>query len=437
MRRQINLLLKDKDKKELLFWARVSALFTLWGGVLGVMFSILQARLFSAEGIGLMSMANTIIVLGSTIAWLGMQTLVVKNINQRNAQWLPGHIRNLYCYLLKINLPLSICIGLLIYLLRNRLSLEIFQDARLINILDRSPVFFPFIVVGNILLAFIKWYKKLFIYHSINKVARIFIQLLLLAWARYFFSSIKTYAPAIISLVTSLVIFFLTLPFLWNLSHQLPVRRKKSTKKIFETGIPMMLISLLFIVISQSNIIMLGIRTNATQIGVYQTSLSLSAFVLVGVQIINTILPQKIAELYYQKNTETLQSVIRLWTSIGAFAGLILSLIFIFFAKVRMWLFGEEFSSGSILLQILCLGNLVSVLSWPTGAYLNMTGRQNTLHAIVLVSAILNILLGIFLISRRWVIGAAISSTVSTIIRNIYAAQWIRKHDQIRTSIFL
>lgn len=423
------LLLWDKDYRELLHWVGVSALFTLWGMGLWYAVTILQARWFGADGVWLMAMINTIVVFAGAVAWLGMQWSVVRYINQWKAQWVAGRIRTLHGYIVKTVLPFSIMIAVLLFLTKERLALEVFGDERLIIAIQWLALAFPCIVLGNIGLEILKGYKDLITYHSINKIWRVLIKLAVLAGVRYWSGSV--YGPVVAMLASGSIWLLFALPWLWKWWKSLPSKEEISRSDILKTSLPMMVTSISLVIMNQTDIVMLGMYSDTAEVGVYQVAFRLARLVPFGLMLVNMIIGQKIAQLYYAGEKEKLQNILRLWSSISTIFGIGACLIFIPFAGFWMNMFGNEFVGGAILLQILCVGQLVNAGAGSVGIYLNMTNRERTLQNIVLVTALLNIILNFLFITHLWAIWCALASTISLIWWNWIITWQIRKKDWI------
>lgn len=407
------LLLWDKDYRELLHGTGVSGIFTIvWMG-LGYVVTVLSARWFGADGMGLMAMINTIIVFGGAIAGLGIQQSVVRYINQWKAQGVEGRIKTLHWYILKTVLPFSILIAVLLYFGRHWLAISVFKEPRLAELIVWLALAFPLIVLGNIGLEMVKGYKMVARYVSIQKIWKLVVKFTIITIV--FMTTTDIAWPTYALIGSSLIGFFFAVPFLWKQWKQLPASESITNSAILKTSLPMMVASISMVIMNQTDIVMLGMMTSTKEVGIYQTAFRLATLVPFGLVVVNMIIPQKIAQLYHWGEKKKLTSLMKLWSLISWSIGLVTFIIFSFFARQRMALFGPEFIIGSTLLIMLCFGQLVNAAAGSVGFYLNMTGRQVLFQNIVLGTASLNIILNLILIPIYGMEWAAIASAVCLI----------------------
>gem|GEM_PF-6841127 len=83
----------------------------------------------------------------------------------------------------------------MLYLGREWLANTVFQEPRLAQLIIYLALAFPLIVLGNIGLEMIKGYKDLTTYHSINKIGKILLRLVIITMIRY--SSQSLLGPAV------------------------------------------------------------------------------------------------------------------------------------------------------------------------------------------------------------------------------------------------
>jgi len=425
-----DIILWDADYYELIHGVGLSAFFMIWGMGISYVVTILSARWFGAEGMGLMAMVNTIIVFAWAIAGLGIQWSVVRYINQRKAQGVAGRIRTLHGYIIRTVLPFSILIALVLYLGREWLANTVFQEPRLAQLIIYLALAFPLIVLGNIGLEMIKGYKDLTTYHSINKIGKILLRLVIITMIRY--SSQSLLGPAVGLIIAGAAWSVMMLPRLWRFYKDLPTREAISNSEIIKTSLPMMVTGISAIIMNQTDIVMLGIFTDTSEVGIYQVAFKLAALISFWLMMVNMIIWQKIAQLHYSWKIKKLQSTLKIGAWISTSIWSMLSIVFVIFASQWMWLFWTEFIKGTTLLQILCIGQFINAAAWPAWIYMNMTWRENILRNTILFAAIMNVILNLLFIPYRWIIGAWIASAISFLVWNVYLIRFVKTNDNIK-----
>jgi len=423
------LLLGDKDYRELLHWTWLSAIFTIAWMWLWYIVTILSSRWFGADWMWLLAMINTIIVFAWAIAGLGIQQSVVRYINQRQAQWSEWKTRAIHWYILKAILPFSLIISFLLYIWKWRIAQSLFHEPRLEGVITRLSIVLPMIVLGNIWLAIIKWYKQLFVYHSINKIGKLVIQSVIIIAIYYWSGSVFGPIRALYGAATWW--FLLSIPFVIQYYKKLPEKIDLPKKEILMTSLPMMVTGLAAVLITQTDIFMLSLYTDTAQVGIYQTALRVAWLIAFGLTVINMIAWQQIAKLYRSEKKQKLKKILKLATIWSAIFGLFMTLIIIFFSSFIMWIFWKEFVSWETLLIIIALWQFINVVAGPVWLYMNMTWRQKIQQYIFLSIGALNIILNILLIPNYWIEGAATASAICLTINNIIHVYYIWRKDKI------
>jgi O-antigen/teichoic acid export membrane protein len=153
-----------------------------------------------------------------------------------------------------------------------------------------------------------------------------------------------------------------------------------------------------------------GIYNAAANIAL-QLPLIHSALVSIFMPIISDVYnKQRFSEM------KELYDMVKRWSSYGTF---FLALPIIFYPKLVMSIYGGEFVEGWGILLVLPAAYIIGSIAGPTGALLQMTGRQNIefLNGFFMVTT--NVLLNYFLIPIYGYLGAAIATLLATSFMNM------------------
>jgi O-antigen/teichoic acid export membrane protein len=110
-------------------------------------------------------------------------------------------------------------------------------------------------------------------------------------------------------------------------------------------------------------------------------------------------------------------------------------LILAIFSSFFLGIFGEQYIVAKKALLILLLGQLFNSLCGPVAIYMNMTGKQNKLHQILIFGFVTNLVLNWFLIPLYGMEGAASATALSMILWNLIAVIYTYRTDRIKTFI--
>ena len=177
------------------------------------------------------------------------------------------------------------------------------------------------------------------------------------------------------------------------------------------------------IIMSQTDIIMLGLLSQDTSVGIYRIAAQGGALVALTLAALNMALAPRIARLYNRKDNSELQRIITLGSRVALLGAVPIAAILIGFGSpILNIVFGREYVDGAGALAILCIGQLVNVASGSVALILNMTGHEKDTARAIGIAASLNILLNLVLIPRFDIEGAAIATAVSMITWNSFLA---------------
>ena len=108
----------------------------------------------------------------------------------------------------------------------------------------------------------------------------------------------------------------------------------------------------------------------------------------------------------------------------------------VIFGPWMLGLFGEAFVPLYSVMMLLCIGQLVNALCGPVMYLLNMTGHEVIAQRTMLIAMLVNLMANIILIPLMGLMGAAIATSLSMVLWNVWALVAVRRHTGIRTVFF-
>lgn len=174
-------------------------------------------------------------------------------------------------------------------------------------------------------------------------------------------------------------------------------------------------------VMAQADKIVLGYCLSAREVGIYSVAIALTAFVPVALQSVNQIFSPTIAELYASGNHALLHQLYSSLTKWVLALSLPLALTIVFLARPLLAIFGKAFEAGVAVLIIGTAGQLINCGVGSVGYLLLMSGHQRQMVKIQTSNAAIMIATSIVLVPRFGIIGAALASTISLVITNVWA----------------
>ncbi len=221
----------------------------------------------------------------------------------------------------------------------------------------------------------------------------------------------------IVSVITSLVFVFL--------AHKSLPNKLFSFDRTFEkpewrsVAIALMGISVLNVVMSQCDVLLLGYLGSIEDVAVYSVALRISQLVVFGFQAVNLVSAPIISELYAAKKTEELQQTVASSTRASTLLALPVFIGLCLFGKFVLGYFGLHYATGFPVLIILGFAQLSTALMATSGYVLTMSGNQMIVIHILIRSLILNVVLNIPLVLTLGITGAAIATGSAIILSNV------------------
>ncbi|MCB0320292.1 MAG: oligosaccharide flippase family protein, partial [Bdellovibrionales bacterium] len=201
--------------------------------------------------------------------------------------------------------------------------------------------------------------------------------------------------------------------------YDLPRVGVAEPKRWIFTGASHLLISCSHVILSQTDLFMLGILQNSASVGLYSAALQLSSFLLFFGNAINPVVTPRMATAFSTGDRSELFRIAHLGVNLSFALTLPLFLLFLIFGdSLIVILFGREFSQSSLIFLFLLLGQLAKVVSSPIGFVFTMTERERIASFIIGLSALLNLILNLMLIPQFGAVGAACATCLSAWVWN-------------------
>ena len=191
---------------------------------------------------------------------------------------------------------------------------------------------------------------------------------------------------------------------------------------------------LLLIVLGNVDLLILGLLASQADVGIFNAILRLTiGATWVRLPIYTRIAPRIVA-LAQRGKTAELEAL----STKGARTVMLGSAPFLGFLLIAphlsLALFGKEFSAGANALVIVVLGKVVEVIAGPTRELLLMTGHEREVTLAVAGALGLQVLLGILLVPRFGLIGAAATNVAATVALALVSTYYVHRRLSVAPS---
>lgn len=195
-----------------------------------------------------------------------------------------------------------------------------------------------------------------------------------------------------------------------------------SSKKMLLEAWPLLLSSLSIIVYMRTDQIMLGLMSGNDSVGHYSVASKLYEATLLFPTILTTFFSPKIYKLFETENRDKYINTIAQISGLGLiYHFVVLIVCFLFGEYVLVYLFGNGFRYSSEILNILTFSGIFAALGITRGPWVISEGIQKYSMYYIMLGAILNLLLNLYLIPTYGAEGAALSSLLSQLFVAVIA----------------
>jgi O-antigen/teichoic acid export membrane protein len=225
--------------------------------------------------------------------------------------------------------------------------------------------------------------------------------------------------------------------FWWKLPSA--VRRATST---YETrtwmlvALPLLLVIGFELVLSETDIVMVGAFLGAKSAGTYTAASKTSALVTMIVVSVNAIAAPMYSSLWARGRLDELAALahrVAVWVF---WPSLLVSIFLAVAAKPILGLFGAEFSDASWVLIVLLVGHLISAATGSVGYLMTLTGHQREAAHVYGGVAVLHLAVSMAAIPLLGTIGAALAVSFSNAVWNLWLHRLVVRRLGIHPSIF-
>jgi len=414
--------LADKNFGEIFRGSIITFSARVIGMVLALLANVIVAKYYGAKTIGVLALVTSFLTISGLFVTVGLNTALLRLIPEQLEKNNFLGARDIFWMSVKIVSMAGFLVSLITWfnvpLIANKLSKS--------NELEQwLYIAVLLIIIANISAindAAIRALKKIQLFAALQLFQSLLSITFLVVTTFWFYNLYNPFYVYFISLIIGGIVS--TFIVLCLFSYKASLGQQRSDLEcgyldVIKTSWPMFLTSAMYLVVSQTDIVMLGAMTKPENVGVYAIVMKLGLAVNFILTSVNMVLGPKFAELYYRDDMQGLVSVAKKSSKLIFYCTAPFLLVLIVLGKPILGFFGEEFIGGYMALIFIALGQFVNSICGSVGYFMNMTGNQKAFNKIVFFGALLNIILNLLLIPIYGITGAAIASFLSVCMWNI------------------
>jgi len=216
----------------------------------------------------------------------------------------------------------------------------------------------------------------------------------------------------------------LTAVILWAAMAKTSVRPRSGAtrtemREYYNYSLPSALATVGGVLRSRIDVILVGALLTASDAGIYNIVLLLTAVLAIPLQAFNQILPPVASELYTQDDYAALGTVYTTITRYVFTLTVIGAVVLLVYRVELLGIFGSEYTRGGIVLAVFLGGRVIANACGATGWLLMMTDHQYLHMANNWVLAVTNVALSYIFIVEFGLIGAALGTGGAIAISNL------------------
>jgi len=384
---------------------------------------LIIARHWTSSSYGIFSLALVLLNICTIISTLGLQEGTSRSIAYIRGKNKNENIPEIISASIWFSVMASITLSLFIFLTSKIFSENIFHEPALLSPLKILSTAIPFFTLIYVLISIFRGFNQVkpMVYFQLILINTLF-PLILVGIIFFNLSFINVfYAYAASLIITCILLIVYTIKY-FSPSVKLTIISIISpiAKKLLIFSLPLMAVSMLRMIISWTDTLMLGSFKTSADVGLYNVALPLAVFVSFPLNAMQAIYLPVTSELYSKNMFSEIKknfSILTKWISLATLP--LFLILFLFSRIVIAFLFGNNYIFAADVLRILSLGFIISNFLGPNGTTLVVMGKTYFMMWATLAAAIINIALNAILIPLFGIVGAAIASVIGVTSINI------------------
>ena len=407
---------------EILKGAAGSFSLRIAGALAGFLFNLEIARRLGPEGVGIYGLAVTTATLCATLALCGMGQAAIKLIAAEAARAAWTKVRQVTRAALLFTLPVSVILAAAMFLSRELIAVEVFREPRLGPILGLLSVAVVPLTLRAVAASCLNGLKRVKSAVTVDSVLQPVTALLLF----YLFLD-QDLVGAAGAFLAGTGATLLAGAWFWRLfmadkaADRTRVVRPDLLREMLAVGLPTLGVVFGLSFGQWVVIYVLGFAAGSAEVGFYRVAFQITILLGFLLTAADSIMAPKISALYHQGELQRLAQICRFAIVLMLLPGLPAVAILLLFPGPIVSIFGSEFGTAALALQILALGQLINLATGSVGTLLIMTGHQQKSLLNSLFGALAALVLSLLLIPAYGASGAAAALAITVALRNLSA----------------
>lgn len=186
----------------------------------------------------------------------------------------------------------------------------------------------------------------------------------------------------------------------------------------------------------RTDILALGTMVSPHELGYYNIAAKLSELLKLGFLVSNLVFAPIFASLFAEQKLPELEQLAKKSSRLMAVLGLAVVATFALTGQYVLNWWGANFVTAYPILLVLLLGQWLNLAFGSAANVLQMTGKQSWIFNAIVITTLLNIALNVLFIPHYGTMGAAIATSLSTIVKILIWNAAVYRYWRIRVGVW-
>lgn len=411
----------DSLKSNLMRGGLASIAIKVFGLGFSLLTAVVLARVLGPEQYGIYSYVLAIVSILAIPAMFGLPSLIVRETAKAEVKQEWGKMRGLWFWSNSITASLSIFIAIIAALVL-WLNRENFTEMQFLTF-AWGIAFIPLSALAALRGASLRGLRKVIQGQLPEQVLKpaLFIVMLAVVGLTGITQLTAQSAMMLNALSAGMAFVFGAWLLLRVKPKQLNNAEKEFERKAWTASvIPFAALSGLAVLVTQTDIVMLGILKEAADVGIYKVAAQGADLAALGIVAANMVTMPYMSRFANKNDIDGLEKIAQKSARLSFFVALGMTLVFFIMGEGLIeFVFGSDYIQSYLPLLLLAAGQLIHAGLGPGGTVLNMSGYEKGTLITLILSALINVALNFIFIPFWGVYGAAIATLISVVFRKV------------------
>ncbi len=386
------------------------------------------AWMYGPAQLGFYVLGITLIEMSNVLSQLGMDNGVVRYVAHYQAQGDISRVRGTILLALWGTLALSVVLMCLLFFSAGFLADKVFGEPSLETVFKVFSASLPVLTLMNMALFATQGFQTVKQTTYVREILQPLMNFVLIIV--FYLLGAQILGAAVAYVVSMLVGSLLALYYLKQVFPRLvdwENPAKFEARALFNASWPLTIFSFTQRINSWTSVLVLGIFTTASVVGIYNAAARLAELSVLMLFAFNGIFSPMVAALYGRGQMDDLGRLyqdVSKWVFTGALA---VSLVTVVLVEDILAILGPEFVAGWVVLVVIAGAQLFNSSVGPTQRVLAMTHHQKVLMLATAGSALVGVALNFALIPIFGILGAAMATAAAIVLANVVTLLYVRR----------